>query len=194
MNVNEEVELKATFLSPVTPDDLMRSSLPYSYLEVEVRSTDNKTHDVQLYTDISAGESISWFGKDAANIGKNGYPATVDQLPSGPTVLWMKMSTLAAMLLLLQNSLRKISPRRHMGPRLHSTSQPRSFTYHGTLLKQAWIRFWNQRGILAQEQTSKVLEELHTTRCSDRNSSLTPRSINRQSMVTGTTPRKMLQA
>jgi uncharacterized protein (DUF608 family) len=68
MTVNGEVELKAKFLSPVTPDDLMRSSLPYSYLEVEVRSTDGKTHDVQLYTDISAGKTSALIGESIANV------------------------------------------------------------------------------------------------------------------------------
>ena len=48
------VEMVVTFLSPVTPDDLLRSSLPYSYMNVEVASLDGKTHDVQLYSDISA--------------------------------------------------------------------------------------------------------------------------------------------
>lgn len=37
-----------------SPKDLMRSSLPYSYLEVEVSSLDGNDHNVQLYTDISA--------------------------------------------------------------------------------------------------------------------------------------------
>lgn len=55
MNVGDLVEMTITFLSPVTPDDLLRSSLPYSYMEVEVKSTDGNNHDVQIYTDISAG-------------------------------------------------------------------------------------------------------------------------------------------
>ena len=100
MNVNGEVELKAKFLSPVTPDDLMRSSLPYSYLEVEVRSTDGKTHDVQLYTDISAGKASALTCESTANVfGKNGYPETADRPPSGRTVLWKTMLALAAILL-----------------------------------------------------------------------------------------------
>jgi uncharacterized protein (DUF608 family) len=57
LDVGGKVELKVTFLSPVVPDDLMRSSLPYSYLEIAVHSTDGSEHTVQLYTDISAGES-----------------------------------------------------------------------------------------------------------------------------------------
>ena len=49
------VEMTITFLSTVTADDLLRSSLPFSYLEVEVESTDGNDHDIQIYTDISAG-------------------------------------------------------------------------------------------------------------------------------------------
>lgn len=57
LDVESKVELKVTFLSPVVPDNLKRSSLPYSYLEVDVHSTDGAEHTVQLYTDISAGNS-----------------------------------------------------------------------------------------------------------------------------------------
>lgn len=58
LDVDGQVEMKVTFLSPVYPDDLMRASLPYSYMEVDVQSTDGNTHDVQIYTDISAGKAI----------------------------------------------------------------------------------------------------------------------------------------
>lgn len=57
MNVGGAVQMKITFLSPVSPDDLLQSSLPYSYMHVEVKSLDGKSHSVQLYTDISAGMS-----------------------------------------------------------------------------------------------------------------------------------------
>lgn len=50
------VQLTATFLSPLTPDDRQRQSLIFSYLEVEVQSLDGNSHDVQLYADISAGK------------------------------------------------------------------------------------------------------------------------------------------
>ena len=56
LNVNGTVQMKVTFLSLVSPDDLLRASLPYSYMEVDVQSIDGSTHDVQLYTDISAGK------------------------------------------------------------------------------------------------------------------------------------------
>ena len=46
--------MKITFLSTVTPNELLRSSLPYSYMDVEVSSMDGNSHDVQIYTDISA--------------------------------------------------------------------------------------------------------------------------------------------
>ncbi|KAI1303429.1 glutaminase GtaA [Xylaria venustula] len=53
MNVNDEVGLNITFLSPVTPNDLKRQSLTFSYLDVDVYSLDGATHDVQLYADVS---------------------------------------------------------------------------------------------------------------------------------------------
>lgn len=62
MSVNELVEMTITFLSPVTPNDLLRSSLPYTYMEVDVQSMDGNNHDVQLYTDISA----EWVSGDHA--------------------------------------------------------------------------------------------------------------------------------
>lgn len=55
MNIASKVGLTITFLSPVTPDDLRRQSLVFSYLHVEVQSLDGKPHDVQIYSDISAG-------------------------------------------------------------------------------------------------------------------------------------------
>jgi len=56
-NVNNKVGLVVTFLSPVTPTDYVRGSLVSSYLDVQVYSLDGNTHDVQIYTDISAGKS-----------------------------------------------------------------------------------------------------------------------------------------
>ena len=63
LDVADKVELKVTFLSPVVPDDLMKASLPQSFMNVDVSSTDGNEHDVQLYTDISAGKS-SYFHAD----------------------------------------------------------------------------------------------------------------------------------
>lgn len=55
-NVAGKIGLNVTFLSPVEPNDLMRTSLPVSYMEVDVFSIDGQGHTVSLYTDISAGE------------------------------------------------------------------------------------------------------------------------------------------
>ncbi|KAH0132294.1 DUF1793-domain-containing protein, partial [Aureobasidium melanogenum] len=49
------VDLVASFFSPVIPQDLCRTSVPLSYLEVSFHSTDNQAHDVQLYSDVNAG-------------------------------------------------------------------------------------------------------------------------------------------
>lgn len=56
MDVAGLVEMNITFLSPVTPTDLMRQSLTFSYVDISVTSTDGAAHDVQLYTDITAGK------------------------------------------------------------------------------------------------------------------------------------------
>lgn len=55
MNVGGLVKMNVTFLSPLTPNDIKRQSLVSSYLQVDVTSLDGKSHDVQLYSDISAG-------------------------------------------------------------------------------------------------------------------------------------------
>jgi len=53
-----KIELKVTFLSPLTPKDYKRQSLTFSYMDVAVSSLDGSEHDVQVYTDISAGNYI----------------------------------------------------------------------------------------------------------------------------------------
>jgi hypothetical protein len=55
ITADDKIQLKVTFLSPLTPNDFKRQSLIFSYMEVEVSSLDNSEHDVQIYTDISAG-------------------------------------------------------------------------------------------------------------------------------------------
>ncbi|KAK9899072.1 putative glutaminase A [Cystobasidium minutum MCA 4210] len=67
------VDITIDFLSPVTPKDLVRQSLPYSYMEVTASPNDNASHSVQIYTDIT-GEwasndwnlNITW-GKTVLN-------------------------------------------------------------------------------------------------------------------------------
>ncbi|WPG98981.1 Hypothetical protein R9X50_00178300 [Acrodontium crateriforme] len=53
MDVGGKVTMKITFLSPVTPEDEKRMSMPFSYMVVDVLSRDGKPHNVQLYTDVS---------------------------------------------------------------------------------------------------------------------------------------------
>ena len=72
------VQMVVTFLSSVTPNDLLRSSLPQTYMNVDVKSTDGKTHTVQLYTDISAewvsgdrGVTAQW---EYGNVNSNTQP------------------------------------------------------------------------------------------------------------------------
>ena len=52
-NVGGHVTLTVTFTSPLTPNDMKRMSLVFSYLDVSVVSADGKRHDVQLYADIT---------------------------------------------------------------------------------------------------------------------------------------------
>lgn len=54
--VDNKVQVKIIFLSPITPKDFKRQSLIFSYMDVEVSSLDGAEHDVQIYTDISAGK------------------------------------------------------------------------------------------------------------------------------------------
>lgn len=56
MSAGGKVELNVTFLSPVTPNDLKRQSLTFSYLDIGVHSLDGASHDVELYADVSAGQ------------------------------------------------------------------------------------------------------------------------------------------
>lgn len=55
IHAGDKVKIKVTFLSPITPKDYERQSLVFSYMNLEVSSLDNSEHEVQIYTDISAG-------------------------------------------------------------------------------------------------------------------------------------------
>ncbi|KAF7340199.1 DUF1793-domain-containing protein [Mycena venus] len=52
------VDVTVTFLSPVEATDLVKQSIPLSYMHVSVASTDGASHSVQVYSDIS-GEWVS---------------------------------------------------------------------------------------------------------------------------------------
>ncbi|KID76102.1 Glutaminase A [Metarhizium brunneum] len=53
MSVADKVDMRVEFLSPVYPDDLRRQSVPFSYINVAVKSRDGKSHRVQVYSDVS---------------------------------------------------------------------------------------------------------------------------------------------
>lgn len=57
MSVADKVDMRVEFLSPVYPDDLRRQSVPFSYINVAVKSRDGKSHRVQVYSDVSGGQS-----------------------------------------------------------------------------------------------------------------------------------------
>ncbi|KAJ3971497.1 hypothetical protein EV361DRAFT_799932 [Lentinula raphanica] len=48
------IDVTVKFLSPVEPTDLVKQSIPFSYMAVSAASTDGATHSVQVYSDISA--------------------------------------------------------------------------------------------------------------------------------------------
>lgn len=50
-----KVELTVSFLSPVFPEDHMRQSIPFAYVNLSVRSLDGRSHSVQIYSDVSGG-------------------------------------------------------------------------------------------------------------------------------------------
>ena len=93
IDVDGKVEIKASFISPLAPEDFKRQSLIASYLNVEVASIDGADHSVQLYTDISAGTlsqgiRVPGFVQDAALIS-----ATYRRLYGIWYLVWYSCST-----------------------------------------------------------------------------------------------------
>ncbi|KAI0267843.1 hypothetical protein BC834DRAFT_870190 [Gloeopeniophorella convolvens] len=58
------VEVNATFFSPIEPGDLLRQSLPFSYLYFNVASKGGSEHDIQIYASIDAA---TLFAADSQN-------------------------------------------------------------------------------------------------------------------------------
>ena len=56
-NVAGKIQMKAIFMTPVYPDDLVKKSLQYSYVETTFQSIDGGSHDVKVYMDISGGKN-----------------------------------------------------------------------------------------------------------------------------------------
>ncbi|GAA6061954.1 hypothetical protein JCM10212_001996 [Sporobolomyces blumeae] len=64
------VALTARFVSPITPADIFRQSIPFSYLELSAESLDGRSHDVQVYSEVNGlwladneSEEIEWESK-----------------------------------------------------------------------------------------------------------------------------------
>ncbi|KLO15800.1 DUF1793-domain-containing protein [Schizopora paradoxa] len=47
------INVNATFLSPITPNDLVRQSMPFVYFYLDIFSTDGAAHDIRIYSDIN---------------------------------------------------------------------------------------------------------------------------------------------
>ncbi|KAK7438891.1 hypothetical protein VKT23_017817 [Stygiomarasmius scandens] len=58
-----QMTLIIQFLSPIETDNLTKQSIPFSYITFECESTDGVAHEVEVYSDISAG----WISGDRGN-------------------------------------------------------------------------------------------------------------------------------
>ncbi|KAG9073509.1 hypothetical protein FS749_015070 [Ceratobasidium sp. UAMH 11750] len=50
------IDLTVTFLSPLDYTDLVRLSLPFSYISVSAATNDGRAHTVAVYMDVSGGK------------------------------------------------------------------------------------------------------------------------------------------
>ncbi|KAI0665975.1 hypothetical protein C8Q78DRAFT_1072736 [Trametes maxima] len=57
------LNLTITYLSPIEPSDWTLQSLPFSYVSFEASSLDGQTHDVQVYSELTA----EWLSSDVPN-------------------------------------------------------------------------------------------------------------------------------
>ncbi|KAG7090519.1 hypothetical protein E1B28_009629 [Marasmius oreades] len=60
------VQLNVTFLSPIEPSDWVLQSLPFTYISIEVATTDGSPHNVQVYCDTSA----EWVSGDRSKLAR----------------------------------------------------------------------------------------------------------------------------
>ncbi|KAH8166854.1 hypothetical protein CIB48_g1380 [Xylaria polymorpha] len=81
------VTIEASFLSPVTPKDVCRSSIPLSYLTTTVRSNDGQPHHIRFYSDVSSRwlgvndrNRVSWdLKKNSVTVNATGNSSTVPE-------------------------------------------------------------------------------------------------------------------
>ncbi|KAI4694404.1 hypothetical protein J4E81_006621 [Alternaria sp. BMP 2799] len=105
ITAGDTVQLKVTFLSPITPYDFKRQSIIFAYMNVEVSSLDGSQHDVQVYTDISA----EWTSGDVAAVAEWSYGTTSDGI--GYHKIWKQN----------QQSLSEVNDRAEWGNWYYST-------------------------------------------------------------------------
>ncbi|KAI4650193.1 uncharacterized protein J4E79_009460 [Alternaria viburni] len=131
ITAGDTVQLKVTFMSPLTPNDFKRQSLIFSYMDVEVSSLDGSSHDVQIYTDISAGEHLSlpskraldvdmrieWTSGDVAAVAEWSYGTTSDGI--GYHKIWKQN----------QQSLSEVNDRAEWGNWYYSTEAVEGLTH-----------------------------------------------------------------
>lgn len=84
MDVDGQVSMQISFLSPVDAQDIFRQSLPVSYMSVSVQSSDGNQHNVSIYTDISA----EWTSGDR---GRTAEWSRGEVQGSGRTILYHKV-------------------------------------------------------------------------------------------------------
>ncbi|KAI4932984.1 hypothetical protein J4E85_003387 [Alternaria conjuncta] len=113
ITAGDTLQLKVTFMSPLTPNDFKRQSLIFSYMNVEVSSLDGSQHDVQIYTDISA----EWTSGDVAAVAEWSYGTTSDGI--GYHKIWKQN----------QQSLSEVNDRAEWGNWYYSTEAVEGLTY-----------------------------------------------------------------
>ncbi|KAI4630367.1 hypothetical protein J4E80_001302 [Alternaria sp. BMP 0032] len=113
ITAGDTVQLKVTFMSPLTPNDFKRQSLIFSYMNVEVSSLDGSQHDVQIYTDISA----EWTSGDVAAVAEWSYGTTSDGI--GYHKIWKQN----------QQSLSEVNDRAEWGSWYYSTEAVEGLTH-----------------------------------------------------------------
>ncbi|TCD69631.1 hypothetical protein EIP91_006856 [Steccherinum ochraceum] len=58
LQAGPSMQVNATFMTPIETDDIVKQSMPFSYLYLDAVSTDGQPHDFQAYVDIT-GEWVS---------------------------------------------------------------------------------------------------------------------------------------
>ncbi|KAI1183770.1 DUF1793-domain-containing protein [Nemania serpens] len=92
------VTIEASFLSPVTPKDVCRSSIPLSYLTTTVRSNDGQPHHILFYSDVSSTwlgvgrqDDISWeLKKNSATVNATGNSTSTASEASEDIFTWLQ--------------------------------------------------------------------------------------------------------